>query len=665
MKGWKEKKSKLVQWISDLTQSQYNICFGLFIVLGVSLLILALDLFSDDSFHIDKDSARYLLSALVQSQAAIVAIVVTLTLVAIQLVVSSYSLRAIDMFKKIPMWWFLTCYGASIFYGLFVLGLIREDVPLSEFISSYPISLESCIYFAYWFGFVTFALLIVYMGKIFIFLEPSNIIERLSDRITKENVVKFIESIEKQKDGQTQLTKDDPVQPIMDIIHSSVMKYDIATTRYGLRTVTKKAVDAIHYCKYLNNEDISMYFCDHLGRVGRYAVSAGDDESAMEIVERLEEIGKSTTEMSYGKATEIVAQHIEIIGTFAAEKRLIFATVATVESLEAVGIFAAKNRLDDAVLQAIDSLGNVGMHASENKLKIATQFAAKFLGNVGKCAAEHELKDATKQAADSIGLVGKYAVENELKDAIEQAVDSLSLVGTTAAEKGDEFEDAVVRVVECLNLIGKSAMRRELEEAVWQTLESLRRVGKTAVENGLRRAAADVAMDIVFFGEYAIKKRYKGTTEQLIVGFLGQIGTSGTEKGKQFEPVTWQSAESLGLLGMAAAEKGKEFENVTNEVLWHLNSIGRSAEGQGFEKATKQVAQSFIDIGVFAVKNGLAGTAQEAAKFLAKLSMPNKEPVEQAIRESESKLQEYFELFQKFINLYEQQLEELRTQNPD
>lgn len=313
----------------------------------------------------------------------------------------------------------------------------------------------------------------------------------------------------------------------------------------------------------------------------------------------------------------------------------------------------------DAVLQAIDSLGNVGMHASENKLKIATQFAAKFLGNVGKCAAENELKDATKQAADSLGLVGKYAVENELKDAIEQAVDSLWLVGTTAAEKGDEFEDVVVRVVECLNLIGKSAMRRELEEAVWQTLESLRQVGKTAVDNGLRRAAADVAMYIVFFGEYAIKKRYKETIDQLIVGFLGQIGTIGAEKGKQFEPVTWQAAESLGLLGMDTAEKGKEFENVTNKVLWHLNSIGRSAEGRGLEKTTKQVAQSFIDIGVFAIKNGLDGAAQEAAKFLAKLSISN------TIHESESKLQEYFELFQKFINLCEQQLEELRTQNPD
>jgi len=118
-------------------------------------------------------------------------------------------------------------------------------------------------------------------------------------------------------------------------------------------------------------------------------------------------------------------------------------------------------------------------------------------------------------------------------------------------------------------------------------------------------------------------------------------------------------AKSLGLLGIDAAEKGKEFEEVTKNVIYRLNSIGVSTEGEGLEMATKQVAQSFIDIGVSAVKNGLDGTAQEAAKSLAKLSIPNKEPVKQAIHESESKLQEYLESFQKFINLYEQQLEEL------
>jgi len=45
-------------------------------------------------------SAKYLLSALVQSQAAVIAIVVTLTLVAVQLSAQAYSPRVITIFQK-------------------------------------------------------------------------------------------------------------------------------------------------------------------------------------------------------------------------------------------------------------------------------------------------------------------------------------------------------------------------------------------------------------------------------------------------------------------------------------------------------------------------------------------------------------------------------------
>ena len=167
-------------------------------------------------------------------------------------------------------------------------------------------------------------------------------------------------------------------------------------------------------------------------------------------------------------------------------------------------------------------------------------------------------------------------------------------------------------------------------------------------------------MDLVFFGRFEIEKGNAYTAER-VVWFLEKIGKIAAEKG--LEPVTWQAAESLGLLGRDAAEKGEKFKNVTNKVIWRLYSIGRSAEGEGFEKATKQVAQSFVWIGTFVVKNGLDDVAQEAAKSLA--AILNKELVAQAIRESESVLRAYCDSFQKFINLYEQQLEELRTQNSD
>lgn len=75
-------------------------------VYGVLLLLVVLVgavIFAHfNLFHTDADSARYMLSALVQTQAAIVAIVITLTLIAVQLTASAYSPRVIDIFKKNP-----------------------------------------------------------------------------------------------------------------------------------------------------------------------------------------------------------------------------------------------------------------------------------------------------------------------------------------------------------------------------------------------------------------------------------------------------------------------------------------------------------------------------------------------------------------------------------
>src|SRR3990172_2058972 len=68
-----------------------------------------------------------MLSALVQSEAAIVALVVTLSLVAVQLAASSYSARIVEIFKKTPdLWILIGIYGIAIFYGLGVLKLIEQ-----------------------------------------------------------------------------------------------------------------------------------------------------------------------------------------------------------------------------------------------------------------------------------------------------------------------------------------------------------------------------------------------------------------------------------------------------------------------------------------------------------------------------------------------------------
>ena len=98
MQNWKEKASELGQWEIKGVPILYPI---LFITLLIPILFWNVEnIRCFDDFTIADNSARYLLSALVQSLAAIIAIVVTMTLVAVQLTASAYSPRVIDIFKN-------------------------------------------------------------------------------------------------------------------------------------------------------------------------------------------------------------------------------------------------------------------------------------------------------------------------------------------------------------------------------------------------------------------------------------------------------------------------------------------------------------------------------------------------------------------------------------
>ena len=294
-----------------------------------------------------------------------------------------------------------------------------------------------------------------------------NSLKRLAIEITKDKILN---------------PKKDPIQPIMDIIHGAVMKYDIATVGCGLDAVTEKAV--IDLYKDLDNENVSAHFCGHLGRAGRYAVHAGEQESAIEIIGCLKDIGTLTIEKRYDKAAKTVAPYIEMIGTFAAEKRLRFVTCDAMESLKDVGILAAENQLEDVTVQSIDSLGNVGMYAAENKIEIAVADAAKYLGCVGKCAAENELESAANQAVNSLGVVGNYAAKSGLEDATQQVAESLGIIGyyTVRSKEKQICIEGTMRVVESLTSIGVVAAEKGFEFAVLRAAQFLAYIGIDATQ---------------------------------------------------------------------------------------------------------------------------------------------------------------------------------------
>nr|QNO56741.1 hypothetical protein HGIILDEE_00030 [Methanosarcinales archaeon ANME-1 ERB7] len=418
-------KNTLHDWWMSYDRKLWTACifvYGSLLLLVVSVGVILFTHFN--LFHTEPTSARYMLSALVQSQAAIVAIVISLTLIAVQLTASAYSPRVIDIFKKNPdMWLLLGCYGVSIFYGFIVLKLVEgaggEAVSQSVIwsIGRFSVSFEFYVSLAYWLGVFTFVALFPYMLNIIGLLKSGNIIKRLATEISKDKILN---------------SEEDPIQPIMDIVHGSIMKYDIATTRVGLKAVTDRVIKIINSD---DEEEISGHFCKHLERVGKLAVSRMDEESTKEVIGQLDFFGESTAEKGLQCATAQTAEFLSAIGVTAADKGLVVATWRAVEFLEAVGKAAADKGLEKATWHVALSLGVFGRSTAEKGLVGATRQIAWTLEAVGRTAAGKRFESATKKVAISLGDVGKAAAEKGLESATQRVVESLVALGRTAADK--------------------------------------------------------------------------------------------------------------------------------------------------------------------------------------------------------------------------------------
>ena len=583
----------------------------------------------------EANSARYMLSALIQSQAAIVAIVLIVTQIAIQLT-PSYSPRVkIDLFRNNhAMWILLILYGVSIFYSLIVLRLIKgqdgEVVGQSVIwsLGHISISFEWLVSIALLLGVFTYVALFPYMMTVFGISDPVNRIKRLLKRSTRDRILNYIKA--KQKAYETS-TKKDPVQPIVDIIYGSVRIHDRDTTGVGLKGIVELAINIINRDE---EKGISKYFCHHLRQVGIYAAGIADEESIIEVIDTLETFGKSTVAKDLKDAPREATVAIGAVGEAAVKKYLENAVKQAVKSLTVVGEAAAEKgkELKVATEEAAKSLGAVGKAAVENRLEDATMQAVLSLEVVGETAVEKGLEDATRQAVLSLEVIGKTAVENRLEDATRQAVLSLGAVGKTAAEKGKEPEDATEQAVLSLEVVGEAAAKKYLENATRQAVESLEVVGKTAAKGKRKTAVKKVAKSLERVGKASMENRLLDTTRRAIESLvaigkfkepqagksLEAIGVTAVENGLQdtakhaivsLEAVAKYAADKdladfLGTLGEAAAKKGKDFEEVVMKALRSLRAIGVEAIEKGWDAVISRTIISLSHVGTEAANKG-------------------------------------------------------------
>ena len=332
--------------------------------------------------HTSVDSARYMLSALVQSEAAILAMVITLSLVAMQLVASSNSVGVIEDFAKTPdLRILIVVYGFAIFYGLGVLKLIEGACPVVDSMSN----LEAHISFAYYFGIFAFIALIHYIRNTFNLLKSSVIINMLAERITKKNILDVIERQEKTGDK-------DRIQPIIDIVCDALVRRDYATIRDGLRAIGDRADHIFKNNTFKYEEEsgkIAKHIFDHLTDVGRIAASRYDEKSTVEVIDNLYKNGETLVKQKY-----------------------IFATTHAVDSLGMIGVTAAERKLGKAAEEAASAIGQISAFAAEHAAELQrmggiVNNAKAHLAAIQKSARNSGLEDAFRRADAAIRLINE------------------------------------------------------------------------------------------------------------------------------------------------------------------------------------------------------------------------------------------------------------------
>lgn len=349
------------------------------IVVIITIFVLTFTFSYFSILHTNAESARYMLSTLVQSEAAIVAIVISLSLVAIQLASSSYSIRMIDLLKKYPDFWvLLVIYVTAIIYGLGVLILIKAD-------SDGTSNIENYIYGAYFFGVIAFLFLIPYMWTTFNLLKPSTMIDILAEEVTKENILSALKNNKYEGyifRSYVNMEKD-PILPIIDIVHSSLKNYDSDTARDGLLAIGKYTSNIFEKDDFKDDEDeeITSHIILHLDNVVRHAKKEENDYIIIEIILALFKNGLITANKKRENATLLVINELttilEVVDTNQFKGLPVLAA-----SFRCIEAGAAKNGLINVLKRLDVPLNKLLNIAKEKEDKFSINHAEKAIEDI-------------------------------------------------------------------------------------------------------------------------------------------------------------------------------------------------------------------------------------------------------------------------------------------
>lgn len=253
--------------------------FLLFSFLSVLFIIIVYNI------EITNDGALYLLSAMAQVLAAILAIVIGFSFVAFQLSAQVGSPRVFDLILKgKALWLLLLIYGISILYDLLLLRILPEG--------------KLDVFFTHLINIGIFLSLISFIS---LFPYSYSTIERIKPERIIQGIIRIKYNKPEQNDDVEQV-KRDMILPIVDVMNKSIYNGDPHTFNVGLYELEKLNLDIIQ--SKINSKyklEIIKYYSRKISKLLETAFEQNNDDFLIEMTDSIKTIGIISIKMRWSE----------------------------------------------------------------------------------------------------------------------------------------------------------------------------------------------------------------------------------------------------------------------------------------------------------------------------------------------------------------------------
>jgi serine/threonine-protein kinase RsbW len=395
----------------------------IFSIIGVFALLMLLSLTGLAPFRIandDLENARNILEGVgVEGLSAIFAIVISLTLMAVQFASQQYTHRIMDLhIKSLTFWSVVLIYLGSLLYNVFMLGTLAE--PVNSSVIEISMLLTA----------LCFILLVPYFFITMIRLRPEYVISNLMTKLDASylSTVKGL-----LREGETRIPGEaDKMLPITEIIEKSIGNGDRGTARFGLGEIYKC------YMADLRKETetyTTPYFLGHILGIGREAIIEADDDTMVQVLEIFGRVGTRAIAQKLEFTTKNVLENIDLIG-FKVLKDYDIATQQMIDSLQDMlrELITIDARNEELMVQIFTLYQDTADELYTLKKYRMVKYLVKSFAALFELMAEKGHGEAIDRTGGVLEKIGIFGVNLDIRDVIHQAIHLLHRMGVAAAK---------------------------------------------------------------------------------------------------------------------------------------------------------------------------------------------------------------------------------------